>query len=333
MIANSGDPSRPCPGVPDEDVYDPASNPDGVKCTLQDYMVNVFGRRPDGFANRPIGNTGIQYGLEGLQRGLISPAQFVDLNTKVGGLDYDGEATPDRVPPDLTGLDRAYRTGAVNSANNLDQVAIIDLRGPDPGAFHDVYRTYAMRARLLRNFGTAANQVLWRGQVPAASATPPSPTRRSSPSTRGSPGWSATAATSALAQQDHREPPCHGHRPLHRTASATSVPPAVCDQTVAAYGTPRMAAGGPLADDTLQCQLKPLDRSDYDVAFTDEQWAKLQATFPTGRLRLHPSGRQAARRGRVADLPGRGGAGRVRRPAARTGTRLGTTALTAIRAR
>ena len=32
--------------------------------------------------------------------------------------------------------------------------------------FHDVYRTYAMRARLLRNFGTAANQVLWRGQVP-----------------------------------------------------------------------------------------------------------------------------------------------------------------------
>ena len=59
-----------------------------------------------------------------------------------------------------------YRTGAINSANNLDKVAIIDLRGPDPGAFHDVYRTYAMRARLERNFGTAANQVLWRGQAP-----------------------------------------------------------------------------------------------------------------------------------------------------------------------
>ena len=28
------------------------SNPGGVKCTLQDYMVNVFGQRPDGFANR-----------------------------------------------------------------------------------------------------------------------------------------------------------------------------------------------------------------------------------------------------------------------------------------
>ena len=66
VIANSGDPSRSCPGVPAEDVYDPATNPGGVKCTLQDYMVNVFGKRPDGFANRAIGNTGIQYGLEGL---------------------------------------------------------------------------------------------------------------------------------------------------------------------------------------------------------------------------------------------------------------------------
>ena len=54
----------------------------------------------------------------------------------------------------------------MNQATHLDKVAIIDLRGPDPGAFHDVYRTYAMRARLMREHGTAANQVLWRGQVP-----------------------------------------------------------------------------------------------------------------------------------------------------------------------
>ena len=59
-----------------------------------------------------------------------------------------------------------YRSGAVNQADNLDKVAIIDLRGPDPGAFHDVYRTYAMRARLDREHGTHANQMLWRGHVP-----------------------------------------------------------------------------------------------------------------------------------------------------------------------
>ena len=54
----------------------------------------------------------------------------------------------------------------MNSANNLDKVAIIDLRGPDPGAFHDAYRSWAIRARLEREHGTYANQVIWFGAVP-----------------------------------------------------------------------------------------------------------------------------------------------------------------------
>ena len=76
------------------------------------------------------------------------------------------------------------------------------------------------------------------------------------------------------------------------------VPAEVCDQTVAAYGTPRMAAGGPLADDTLQCQLKPLARADYDVTFTDAQWARLRATFPNGVCDYTRPGVSPARRDR-----------------------------------
>src|SRR4029450_9567667 len=85
---------------------------------------------------------------------------------KVGSYDQDYNYIPQRMDADRPALERVYRSGAIDQADNLDKVAIIDLRGPDPGAFHDVYRTYVMRARLLRNFGTAANQVLWRGQVP-----------------------------------------------------------------------------------------------------------------------------------------------------------------------
>jgi hypothetical protein len=280
VIPNSGDPSRSCPGVPAADVYDPTTNPGGVKCTLQDYMVNVFGKRPDGFANRAFGNTGIQYGLEGLERGLLTPQQFVDVNAAIGGLDYNGEHTAARTAPDLVGLDRAYRSGAVDSANNLDKVAIIDLRGPDPGAFHDVYRTYAMRARLLRNFGTAANQVLWRGQVPLL----------------GDVSYADQAILAldrwlARVDSDHRgvslARKIREDRPGSVTARCTDgagkdLPEEVCDQTVAAYGTPRIGAGGPLADDTLQCQMKPLRRDDYDVTFTAHQWARLVATFPNG---------------------------------------------------
>src|SRR6185312_3018026 len=147
--------------------YNAKTNKHGVRCDLQDYTINVVGKRAkDGFANRPFDNVGIQYGLKALREGAITTDQFVDLNTHIGGLDIDDQVQPQRGSADLVGLQRAYRSGLVDTASNLNQVAIIDLRGPDPGAFHDVYRTYAMRARLERNFGTAANQVLWRGQVP-----------------------------------------------------------------------------------------------------------------------------------------------------------------------
>jgi hypothetical protein len=47
-------------------------------------------------------------------------------------------------------------------------------------------------------------------------------------------------------------------------------------------GSTRMAAGAPLSDDVLECQLAPLDRNAYGVAFSDPQWAQLQSAFPTG---------------------------------------------------
>ena len=118
----------------------------------------------------PAGRSATSASSTGARRSLagkITPAQFVDLNTKIGSFDMDYDPIPERTDADRPALERVYRSGAVNTAENLDQVAIIDLRGPDPGAFHDVYRTYVMRARLEREHGTAANQVLWRGQVAA----------------------------------------------------------------------------------------------------------------------------------------------------------------------
>jgi hypothetical protein len=266
--------------VPPAQVYNPKTNPGGVKCTLQDYMVNVFGKRPDGFANRPFDSVGIQFGLDGLRTGVLSPAQFVDLNTHIGGLDYNGNFTASRIASDAVGLQRAYTTGAVDSANNLDQVAIVDLRGPDPGAFHDVYRTYAMRNRLLRNFGTAANQVLWRGQAPIIGDS-----SFSDDAVLAADRWvarfSADRRAVPLAQKIREDKPgtladrCtdgFGH----------DIPSEVCDETVAAYGTPRFAAGEPHTDDVLKCQLEPLVRDDYPVTFTDTQWAALKQAFPTG---------------------------------------------------
>src|SRR5439155_5787699 len=82
-------------------VYDPATNPAGVRCTLPDYQASIFGQRPStswgpvekqighGFANRPFANVGVQYGLNAVNSGEITPGQFADLNAQAGGLDID----------------------------------------------------------------------------------------------------------------------------------------------------------------------------------------------------------------------------------------------------
>jgi hypothetical protein len=279
-IPNSGEPTRSCPGVPEEQVYDENTNPDGVRCTLQDYMVNAFGRDEQGFARRGFDNVGIQYGLKGLRQGLISPAQFVDFNASIGGADLDLNITAERTAADPIALERLYRTGAINSANHLDKVAIIDLRGPDPGAFHDVFRTYAMRARLERNFGSAANQVLWRGQAPLI----------------GDPSFADEAVFAmddwlARVHADKRKIPLARkivqNKPDTVAERCTDgegreVPAETCDQTVQAYGTPRQAADGPATEDVMKCQLKPMRRDGYPVEFSDEQWSRLQQAYPEG---------------------------------------------------
>ena len=281
-IASSGDPSRSCPGVPADQVFDEKTNPKGVRCSFQDYMINVFGPRPqDGYANRPADNVGVEYGRKALVAGKISAAQFVDVNDKLGGWDINYNPTQERVAADRVSLARVYRSGAVDQADNLDKVAIIDLRGPDPGAFHDVYRTYVMRARLDREHGTHANQILWRGQVPLlgdANYT----------------GESIVAMDKWLGvvESDPRDLPLAQKIIQDKPASIQDrctdgndheVPAEECDAAVQAYTDPRIEAGMPFTDDTIKCELKPLRRSDYfPVLFNDAQWTQLQKTFPSG---------------------------------------------------
>src|SRR6201995_789832 len=92
VIPNSGKADRSCPDVPQSEVFNPQTNPHGVRCTLEDYMVNMFGRDPStGSANTPFSNVGIQYGLEAVKSGQITPQQFADLNAHIGGLDLNGD--------------------------------------------------------------------------------------------------------------------------------------------------------------------------------------------------------------------------------------------------
>ena len=294
-------PDDGCPGVPAADNYNAQTNPGGVRCTLADYMINVFGPRVPsdwspaeqaighGFAGLPVDNIGVQYGLTALQQGTITPAQFVDLNTKIGGEDIDINPTQARFAASQPALKYSYTSGAVNEANNLKDVAIIDLRGPDPGAFHDAYRTWSMRARLEREEGHfPENHVIWFGQTPLL----------------GDPSYQSNAVVAmdrwlSAVESDNRsvslEQKVAEDRPsdVHdRCSSVDGVaqialpgigPVCQLDAVQTKFATPRVVAGEDIATDKQKCQLKPLRQLDYyPIQFTPDQWSQLRATFPSG---------------------------------------------------
>jgi hypothetical protein len=288
-------PSSACAGTTAADRYDPTSNPGGVRCSIQDWSVDQMGRRPasvwnpqeqkigHGFAGLPIDNIGVQYGLEPLLKGEITAAQFVDLNAKIGGLDIDANPTATRMTADLPALANAYRTGLINEANNLSETPIIDCRGPDPGFFHDAYRAFALRARLDRNFGNHADQLIWEGPAPIIGSS-----ECADQSLHTMDAWLGAVTQDSqpgtTAQKLARDEPADAtDRCFPSPGGATSTTGLCGPAIVPIYGSPRMAAGQPITTDENKCQLKPLARSDYrTVAFTASEWAELERIFPTG---------------------------------------------------
>jgi hypothetical protein len=278
-----GDPANPCAGVTAEQRWS-TTNTAGVRCTLADYMVNVFDRRAsDGYAGRPLDNVGLQYGLNALMAGKITKQQFVDLNVKIGGADINAIPQPERTAADEPALRNAHRSGAINDASNLDQVAIIDLRGSDDGAFHDAYRAFSVRARLEREHGTYGNQVIWRGPVPLLGG-PDFTTQGLIAMDRWLTAVEKDDRDVPLARKIRDDRPADVRDRCDTSVPGTDVPDGACPAIVRVYQTPRMVAGESIVTDTNKCRLKPLRRSDYlpTVEFTDAEWAQLQQVFPDG---------------------------------------------------
>jgi hypothetical protein len=288
-------PTHACGGISDQQRYDPQTNPDGVRCSIADLAINVFGPRAagvwsanekklgHGFAGVAVDNTGVQYGLSALASAQITPAQFVDLNARAGGLSIDITPTAQRISADQPALANAYRSGMINETNNLDQTAIIDCRGPDPGAAHDSYRAFAIRARLDREHATHANQAIWEG--PAAII---GDTQCTVESMKAMDRWLTAIehdnGAAALAHKVIADKPTDLHDECWN-GSGTKVSDGLCPPgVVPVYGTPRTVAGDAITTDANKCQLKPLNRADNygPVPFTDAQWAQLQQVFPNG---------------------------------------------------
>jgi hypothetical protein len=181
---------------PEWQIMDPPGVKDAIKWTHWDDLRNVYGVGPDGYARVPWDNVGVQYGLGALRDGAITPAEFLDVNAKVGSwkdpadmvkegcpyepqtcsdpaqfdpwsarnmlLSPDGGATPaPRRAGDPRAIVAAERSGIVFTGR-ID-IPIIDWRHylEEQLNMHNAHQSFASRQRMLNHDGDARNQVIW----------------------------------------------------------------------------------------------------------------------------------------------------------------------------
>jgi hypothetical protein len=310
-------------------VYDPLTNPNGTRCGDADLSAAVWGTTagiPAGStrARQTGDNVGIQYGLKAVLAGAITPEEFVTLNEKIGGFDADFNRGAARTTADLAALDIAYRAGIVSSGRNLGKLPIIDSRGYDEQGIHYIWRSFAERARIdAANEGNHGNQVMWRygtGLLPATAAQFAAVTLKSLLTMDT---WLSNLSLSAP-KETLNSVRTQAEVILGKPATAvdfcfltgdttfsnpvTDIAQCDADPRLAKHASPRQVAGGPLVENILKCELKPLNSVDYaPLVFSSAQWARLQTTFPDGVCDWSEKGvgqRRAASPLTFADGPG-----------------------------
>ncbi len=275
--------------VPPAEIFDPQTNPDGIRCTLWDSMVNVYGRDPGtGSARRALDNVGVQYGLLALQEGAITLDQFLDLNEGIGGFDANGVARPERSVADPDALATAHRTGRITTgAGGLDRVPIVDMRNyvdDEPTNVHQYISTFRFRQRLLEENGSFGNQVMLRAEGGGNVA------QMNDYGVDLISEWldriEADGSDRPLAEKVLAQKPAEavdacwiGGQRIVEPAAIGAVGP--CATAYPPHAVPDMRAGKPLGSLIAKCQLRPPEPGDYPP-MTPAQSARLASIFPGG---------------------------------------------------
>jgi hypothetical protein len=299
------------PGLEDSLAYDAETNPDGLRCTLQDGNVNILGRDPEtGFAERPWDNVGVQYGLEAFNDGSITFDQFAELNDAIGSFDIDGEWVDERAEATDVSIETAYETGLVNEGGgDLRRIPIIsvNLWTDDQGDIHTRDRAFAARERVRLEDGTLPpNLMIWTRGLPDGETLVDSLTgsvslglevvsvldewaTAAAEEERADPGALSDAEIGEILERTRPQLAVDncitvtGDREADVELYETAGP---CTDPYPASGSPRTTAGAPLRNDILKCELQPVpdavDAGVYDDELTDEQVARLEEIFPDG---------------------------------------------------
>lgn len=285
IVADEG-----CPEALGDRVYHPENNPDGARCTVWDSNRNVYGLVPGtDIARRPFDNTGVQYGLTALGAGTLLAEDFVVLNEQMGGYDLDGHFAAPRSEADPSLLERLYATGRVVSGDGgLPHVPILDqnLYVAEYAAagleVHDRIRAFEIRERLKRSAGGDHQLLLWTYGTTAPGDWGPLMDQWLTGIAEHRRGDLASPTEIQARRPDTAEDRCYIEAGQWFAERAEYGESSRCNTLFPPHATPRMVAGGPVTEDILACNRRPLDRASHPGAFTDDQWARVQAVFPDG---------------------------------------------------
>jgi hypothetical protein len=181
----------------------------GVDWTHAGDLVNIHGTDAQGFGRTGWDNVGVQYGLQALVDGVITPTEFLNLNAGIGSWKEPGQMVTEGFPfiggfspasfdpwssrnmnlsPDGGITPAPRRAGNVEAANaayssgmrfdgDID-IPVIDWRHylEHQLDMHHSHQSFATRRRLELARGNADNQVIWftdaRPGAPASDQTP-----------------------------------------------------------------------------------------------------------------------------------------------------------------
>jgi hypothetical protein len=284
-----------------DDIDKLAQGTAGVEWTHWGDTVNIYGTGADGFARVPWDNVGVQYGLEAVAKGTISPAEFLDLNANVGGwkrtsemvkegFPFEGPLSPQNFDPwssrNMNLSPDGGATPAARTVGNLDaehasynsgmvfqgdiDIPVIDWRHylEDELNMHNTQQSFSARQRMLNADGDASNQVIWFTDARPARAFDQTPM--------------------AFSVMDQWMANIHAHP--ERTVAANKPPAAVdscfdtggkliasgahvwdgvidnrpagtCTAKFPIYSSSRREAGGPFTNDVWKCQTQPVGRA------------------------------------------------------------------------
>mgnify|MGYP001159646012 CR=1 FL=1 len=275
------------------------SNLEGLRPTVYDHTVNVYNKvSGEQSAQRPLDNVGVQYGLLALNRRLISPQQFIDLNRDIGGFDRDMNHVAARHRADTQAAKQAIESGRILSGEGgLASTAIIDYRNymdhDEQGNIHMLIHQFSTRERLIKANGHADNQVMLIGGRWGLE--------------EGDNRLGGLGLFEAMDEWLLNVKSDQGYLPLEEKIAdnrpstlsdacfyesegrlikieeqQTFQGNSLCNDLYPAYLTPRHVAGAPLSNDVVACQLRSISPSDYGVGFTPEQYEELDEIFSDG---------------------------------------------------